>query len=175
MITSSVQTNPQARTESATGSRGRAVRTLQPSGQAEPALAEAPAPAAWDSDSDSELKYFHRGLHRLRGPGPGYRIVILSGASEDRPLPVPSQTVSREGSESQAAASGAGATARGRRPEPLAGGTATLQEILDTVLVPAPAVVESDELSLPDLARDNEDWDSCSAGEAEDPSQPDPY
>ena len=35
--------------------------------------------------ADSELKYFHRGLHRLRGPGPGYRVVILSGASEDRP------------------------------------------------------------------------------------------
>ena len=53
------------------------------------------------------------------------------------------------------------------RAEPLAGGTATLQEILDTVRVPSD-VVESDELSLQDLARDIEDLDS----EAEDQSDP---
>ena len=26
--------------------------------------------------ADSELKYFHTGVHTIRGPGPGYRIVI---------------------------------------------------------------------------------------------------
>ena len=28
--------------------------------------------------ADSELKYFHTGLHRIRGPDPGYRIVSIS-------------------------------------------------------------------------------------------------
>ena len=46
-----------------------------------------------------------------------------------------------------------------------------MQEILDTVRVP-PGPVESDEFSLPDLARDNEDWDRAGDPEAED--QPDP-
>ena len=85
---------------------------------------------------------------------------------------MPSQTESRAGSESGAAAGrgcqdGAAAHHWQPLPEPLAGGTTTLQEILDTVRAPSD-VVESDELSLPDLARDNDDWDS----EAED--QPDP-
>ena len=44
-----------------------------------------------------------------------------------------------------------------------------MQETFDTVRVPP---VESDELSLLDLARDNEDWDCAGDQEAED--QPDP-
>ena len=49
-----------------------------------------------------------------------------------------------------------------RLPEPLAGGTATLQEIFDPERVPAPAVIDSyaDELSLLDLScrdKDSED------------------
>ena len=158
-ITSSVKTNPQSRTYSATG---RAVRA---GGQADRRARGAPGPPA-APDSESELQYFHRGLHRLRGPGPGYRIVILSRASEGRPLPVPSRTASRAGSEQGAAAA---AEAGRRRPEPLAGGTATLQEIFDPERVPAPEVVDSeaDELSLPDLSRREND----SEDEPDDPGE----
>ena len=101
-------------------------------------------------------------------------MVILSGPSQDLfklPATVPSRIASRTGSESCAAAvrgGQVGAAARHwqPRPEPLPGGTATLQEILDTV--PALAVVNSDELSLLDL--DKEEWDRTS--EAKD--EPDP-
>ena len=97
-ITSSVKTNSQSRNYSATG------RAVWAFGQADWRVREAPgSPAA----PDSELQYFHRGLHRLRGPGPGYRIMILSGASEGLPLPVPSRTASLAGSESGAAAAAA--------------------------------------------------------------------
>ena len=76
-------------TDSAMGRR--AVWSAGPAGQAAGA-------GAWEAASESgsaasrELKYFHRGLHSLRGQGPGYRIVIPSSASEnsDRPGPGPS-------------------------------------------------------------------------------------
>ena len=71
-------------------------------------------------------------------------------------MPVLPQTAYRAGSEPGAAAV---AAACRRRPEPLAGGTATLQEFLDPERVPASAAVDSeaDELSLPDLfSREND-------------------
>ena len=78
-------------TDSAMGRR--AVRSAGPA-RAGPAAGAGDSEAASESGSAAsrELKYFHRGLHRLRGPGPGYRIVILFGASEnsDRPGPGPS-------------------------------------------------------------------------------------
>ena len=95
----------------------------------------------------------------LRGPGPKYRIVLLSRAREGRPLLVQSRTASWAGSEPGAAAA---AEAGRRRPEPLADGTATLHEILDPERVPAPAVVDSDadELCLPDMShRENDSED----------------
>ena len=60
------------------------------------------------------------------------------------------------------------------RPELLAGGTATLREMLDTVRVPSD-FVESGELTRlslygPDLTRNDEDWES----HCEDEDRPDP-
>ena len=74
-ISSSVKT----RTNSAMGSR--ALRPAGPGGAKSEARRD-PLAAA-EPDSKSELKYFHKGLHRLRGPGPGFpsQIVILSFAT----------------------------------------------------------------------------------------------
>ena len=70
---------------------------------------------------------------------------------------MPSRTASRAGSESGFAAGrcGPGSAAARHwqpRPEPLAGGTGTLQEILDTDRVPSD-VVESDQLSQPGIMK----------------------
>ena len=80
-----------------------------------------------DSDSepaaaaDSELKYFHRGLHRLRGPGPGYRVVILSGASEDWPGALPGPPSESRTAPASRALAGSALERPPASPEPLAG------------------------------------------------------
>ena len=82
-------------------------------------------------------------------------------------------TGSQESESARAAGAGGGAgAARASESwlsELLAGGTETLREMLDTVRVP-PDVVESGELSLPDLTRNDEDWKS----HGEDEDWPDP-
>ena len=67
---------------------------------------------ASERTTDSDLQYFHKGLHGLKGPGPGYSIVVLSNLAE------PDLADSEAASESPAP---------GRRPPGgLAGGTARL-------------------------------------------------
>ena len=182
-IASSIKPNCQARTVTDSAMGRRAVWSAGPAGQAAGA-------GAWEAASESgsaasrELKYFHRGLHSLRGQGPGYRIVIPSSASEnsDRPGPGPStgtgesearepasepqtQARARPGAERPAAAPMAAA-----RPEPLTGGTATLLHLQTFNAARVPSDVE--ELSMQDLALENEDWDHDSEDHDED--HPDP-
>ena len=76
-ISSSVKT----RTNSLSATGRRALLPAG-SGGAESEDRRDPSPLA-EAALDSELKYFHRGLHGLRGPGPGFpsQIVILSFAT----------------------------------------------------------------------------------------------
>ena len=71
-------------------------------------------------------------MHGLRGPGPGYRIVILSGAAESpaqaAPGPAAAGDLDRHG-DAAAGGGGGGPGRGGPGASGLAGGTAILQEI----------------------------------------------
>ena len=90
------------------GTRTRTITLTCPPGSGRSAGGPGGARGLVAAAPEAEPKYFHRGMQGLRGPGPGYRIVILSCAGAGAAESPPASAAARPGARAAAAGYAAG-------------------------------------------------------------------